>query len=85
LYYLTLTLQTTVKYVILHLKADNKGEGSFSCIRWLGGKENGLCRNDRRCSAFSRWYDNATRITVTAAVEGLITFRFYMVSAKKQS
>jgi K+ transporter len=31
----TLTLQTTIKYVILTLRADNKGEGgSFLCLHW---------------------------------------------------
>lgn len=31
----TLTLQTTIKYVILTLKADNRGEGGISLyLRW---------------------------------------------------
>lgn len=31
----TLTLQTTIKYVVLTLQADNRGEGGvFSCLHW---------------------------------------------------
>ena len=39
----TLTLQTTVKYVILTLKADNKGEGVVFSVymHWYAGAENG--------------------------------------------
>ncbi len=40
----TLTLQTTVKYVILTLKADNRGEGGISRYTLLcEGKKNGWC------------------------------------------
>ncbi len=38
----TLTLQTTVKYVILTLQADNKGEGGyFPYMHWSGEERNG--------------------------------------------
>jgi KUP system potassium uptake protein len=39
----TLTLQTTVKYVILTLNADNRGKvGYFPYLRWSAEEENGL-------------------------------------------
>jgi KUP system potassium uptake protein len=34
----TLTLQTTIKYVIIALRADNKGEGGYSCLVFTGKK-----------------------------------------------
>lgn len=38
----TLTLQTTIKYVILTLRADNRGEGGiFLCMLWSEGKNDG--------------------------------------------
>jgi KUP system potassium uptake protein len=37
----TLTLQTTIKYVLLTLKADNRGEGGFSYIPWYVARKNG--------------------------------------------
>lgn len=38
----TLTLQTTIKYVILTLQADNRGEGGiFSFLLWYAVEENG--------------------------------------------
>jgi len=40
----TLTLQTTVKYVILTLKADNRGEGGiFSLFALVRRRKNGWC------------------------------------------
>ena len=39
----TLTLQTTIKYVWLVLKADNRGEGEPShCMLWYAGRRSGL-------------------------------------------
>ena len=38
----TLTLQTTIKYVILTLNADNRGEGAFfPYLHWCDEEENG--------------------------------------------
>ena len=34
----TLTLQTTIKYVILILRADNRGEGGIFCFICIGKK-----------------------------------------------
>lgn len=69
----TLTLQTTIKYVILTLKADNKGEGGiFSLFA--------LVRRHRKWLVFPAMVGGAALladgmitppITVTAAIEGL--------------
>ncbi len=40
----TITLQTTIKYVTLVLKADNKGRsGIFACMPWFGDERSGWC------------------------------------------
>ncbi|MGI8637661.1 MAG: KUP/HAK/KT family potassium transporter [Segetibacter sp.] len=74
----TLTLQTTVKYVILTLKADNRGEGGiFSLFA--------LVRRRRRWLVFSAMIGGAALladgmitppISVTSAVEGLRNIDF---------
>ena len=48
----TLTLQTTIKYVILTLKADNRGEGGIFSLICIGEKKKkmvGISSHDRRC------------------------------------
>jgi KUP system potassium uptake protein len=80
----TLTLQTTVKYVILTLKADNKGEGGIFSLYTLVRRQRKWLFAMIGAALLADGMITPT-ITVTAAVEGLITFRFYMVSAKKQS
>lgn len=74
----TLTLQTTVKYVILTLKADNRGEGGiFSLFA--------LVRRRRKWLVFSAMIGGAALladgmitppISVTSAVEGLRNIEF---------
>src|SRR4051812_20700719 len=74
----TLTLQTTIKYVILTLKADNRGEGGiFSLFA--------LVRRRRRWLVFSAMIGGAALladgmitppISVTSAVEGLRNIDF---------
>lgn len=74
----TLTLQTTVKYVILTLKADNRGEGGiFSLFA--------LVRRRRKWLVFSAMIGGAAlladgmitpAISLTAAVEGLRIIEF---------
>ena len=51
----TLTLQTTVKYVLLTLQADNKGEG-YILIVYVGQATEKMAHytcNDRRCGTDS--------------------------------
>lgn len=69
----TLTLQTTIKYVILTLKADNRGEGGIFSLY-------ALVRRRRKWLAFPAMIGGAALladgmitppITVTSAVEGL--------------
>jgi KUP system potassium uptake protein len=74
----TLTLQTTIKYVILTLKADNRGEGGiFSLFA--------LVRRRRRWLVFSAMIGGAALladgmitppISVTSAIEGLRNIDF---------
>ena len=46
----TLTLQTTIKYVILTLKADNRGEGGiFSLYALVRRQKNGLSITKNSC------------------------------------
>src|SRR3954465_10740766 len=45
----TLTLQTTVKYVILTLKADNRGEGGIFSL-------NALWRKKKKCLVFRAFF-----------------------------
>jgi len=69
----TLTLQTTVKYVILTLKADNRGEGGIFSLY-------ALVRRQRKWLVFPAIIGGASLladgmitppISVTAAIEGL--------------
>src|SRR6478672_7550377 len=69
----TLTLQTTIKYVILTLKADNRGEGGIFSLY-------ALVRRQRRWLVLPAMIGGAALIadgmitppiTVTSAVEGL--------------
>ena len=59
----TLTLQTTLKYVVIALRADNKGEGGilalFSLLEAPKG-EMALFRGRNRCRrSYCRWCDHA--------------------------
>ena len=47
----TLTLQTTIKYVCVALRADNKGEGAYSLST--------PCCADSRASGFTYWLSSA--------------------------
>src|SRR5678815_3628344 len=69
----TLTLQTTVKYIILTLKADNNGEGGIFSLY-------ALIRRQKRWLVFPAMIGGASimadgmitpPITVTSAIEGL--------------
>lgn len=75
----TLTLQTTVKYVILTLKADNKGEGGIFSLY-------ALVRRQRKWLVFPAIIGGASLladgmitppISVTSAVEGLKQIPFF--------
>jgi KUP system potassium uptake protein len=75
----TLTLQTTVKYVILTLKADNRGEGGIFSLY-------ALVRRQRKWLVFPAIIGGASLladgmitppISVTAAVEGLKQIPFF--------
>lgn len=75
----TLTLQTTVKYVILTLKADNKGEGGIFSLY-------ALVRRQRKWLVFPAIIGGASLladgmitppISVTAAIEGLKQIQFF--------
>ena len=57
----TLTLQTTIKYIIITLRADNNGEGGIFALFALIKKKIGMgsySYNDRRCSLAGRWSYN---------------------------
>ena len=57
----TLTLQTTIKYVILTLRADNRGEGGIFVLVCTGEKTKrwlGTSCYDWWCSIDCRWYDH---------------------------
>ena len=78
----TITLQTTIKYVFLVLKADNRGEGGTFALYALGQKAKKMAGYSGydwwRCLA-CRWNYYAP-ISITSAVEGLKelpTFRQY--------
>ena len=69
----TITLQTTVKYVILVLKADNKGEGGIFALY-------ALVRRRKKCLVIPAMIGGAALladgmitppITITSAIEGL--------------
>src|SRR5690606_4806682 len=69
----TLTLQTTLKYIILTLKADNKGEGGIFSLY-------ALIRRQKKWLVFPAMIGGAAvladgiitpSITVTSAIEGL--------------
>jgi KUP system potassium uptake protein len=63
----TLTLQTTIKYVVLLLQADNKGEGGiFFFIRAYKAKPKVAFVScyGRRCCTTSRWFYNATYFNI---------------------
>jgi len=75
----TLTLQTTVKYVILTLKADNKGEGGIFSLY-------ALVRRQKKWLVFPAIIGGASLladgmitppISVTAAIEGLKQIQFF--------
>ncbi|HVX25873.1 MAG TPA: KUP/HAK/KT family potassium transporter, partial [Parafilimonas sp.] len=75
----TLTLQTTVKYVILTLKADNRGEGGIFSLY-------ALVRRQKRWLVLPAMIGGAALladgiitppISVTAAVEGLKQINFF--------
>ena len=75
----TLTLQTTVKYVILTLKADNRGEGGIFSLY-------ALVRRQKKWLVFPAMIGGASLladgmitppISVTAAVEGLKQIDFF--------
>ena len=71
----TVTLLTTVKYVLISLKADNHGEGGIfastpSCVALASGS------SSPPCSAARRFWPTASSlppVTVTTAIEGLRT------------
>ena len=75
----TLTLQTTLKYIILTLKADNNGEGSIFSLY-------ALIRRQKKWLVFPAMIGGASimadgiitpSITVTSAVEGLKQIPFF--------
>src|SRR6478752_4964943 len=75
----TLTLQTTIKYVILTLKADNRGEGGIFSLY-------ALVRRQRRWLVLPAMIGGAALladgmitppISVTSAVEGLKQIHFF--------
>jgi KUP system potassium uptake protein len=75
----TLTLQTTIKYIILTLKADNNGEGGIFSLY-------ALIRRQRKWLVFPAMIGGASimadgmitpPITVTSAVEGLRQIPFF--------
>ncbi|GAC1706671.1 MAG: KUP/HAK/KT family potassium transporter [Flavisolibacter sp.] len=75
----TLTLQTTIKYVILTLKADNRGEGGIFALY-------ALVRRQRRWLVLPAMIGGAALIadgmitppiTVTSAIEGLKQISFF--------
>jgi KUP system potassium uptake protein len=75
----TLTLQTTVKYIILTLKADNNGEGGIFSLY-------ALIRRQKRWLVFPAMIGGASimadgmitpPITVTSAIEGLRQIPFF--------
>ncbi|MEO6820842.1 MAG: KUP/HAK/KT family potassium transporter [Ginsengibacter sp.] len=75
----TLTLQTTIKYIILTLKADNNGEGGIFSLY-------ALIRRQKRWLVFAAMIGGASvladgiitpSITVTSAVEGLRQIPFF--------
>ena len=75
----TLTLQTTVKYVILTLKADNRGEGGIFSLY-------ALVRRQKKWLVFPAMIGGASLladgmitppISVTSAVEGLKQIHFF--------
>ena len=75
----TLTLQTTVKYVILTLKADNRGEGGIFSLY-------ALVRRQKKWLVFPAMIGGASLladgmitppISVTSAVEGLKQINFF--------
>ena len=75
----TLTLQTTIKYIILTLKADNNGEGGIFSLY-------ALIRRQKRWLVFPAMIGGASiladgiitpSITVTSAVEGLKQIPFF--------
>src|SRR4026207_1348956 len=75
----TLTLQTTVKYVILTLKADNRGEGGIFSLY-------ALVRRQKKWLVFPAIFGGASLladgmitppISVTSAIEGLKQIPFF--------
>ncbi|MEO6869695.1 MAG: KUP/HAK/KT family potassium transporter, partial [Ginsengibacter sp.] len=75
----TLTLQTTIKYIILTLKADNNGEGGIFSLY-------ALIRRQKRWLVFPAMIGGASiladgiitpSITVTSAIEGLKQIPFF--------
>ncbi len=69
----TLTLQTTLKYIIITLRADNKGEGGIFALYALTKKRTGLAATITMIGAACLLADGVITpaITVTSAVEGL--------------
>jgi KUP system potassium uptake protein len=69
----TLTLQTTVKYVLITLKADNKGEGGIYALFALLKRKSSLAAILTMIGASALLADGVITpaITVTSSVEGL--------------
>ncbi len=72
----TLTLQTTVKYVILTLRADNKGEGGIYALYALLKRKSSLAAIITMIGSSALLADGVITpaITVTSSVEGLRLF-----------
>ncbi len=78
----TITLQTTIKYVILVLKADNRGEGGTFALY-------ALVRRQKKWLVYPAIVGGAALLadgiitppmTITAAVEGLEKFQHWAIS-----
>lgn len=60
----TITLVTTIKYVVVAMRADNHGEGGYLCPLQPRTPRHTLAhrsRNDRRSSLARRWYPHPCR------------------------
>jgi KUP system potassium uptake protein len=73
----TLTLQTTIKYIIITLKADNKGEGGIYALFALLKKKSGWASILTMIGGAALLADGVITpsITVTSAIEGLRLFK----------
>src|SRR6195952_1337708 len=75
----TLTLQTTIKYVILTLKADNRGEGGIFSLYALVRKEKRWLVIPAMIGGAALLADGMITppISVTSAIEGLKNIRYF--------